>query len=111
MNKGHISQIIGPVVDVQFEDNQIPAIYNALTVESNYSTAKKKAQKLTLEVQQHLGDGVVRAVAMSSTDGLQRGLEVYDTASPISVPVGEEVLGRLFNVTGDVIDEKPDVKT
>ncbi len=104
MNKGKIIQIIGAVVDVQFEEGKLPAIYNALE-----TTIGKT--KLVLEAQQHLGEGAVRAVAMSSTDGLQRGTEVVDTGAPISVPVGDEVLGRIFNVLGDVVDGKPAVKT
>lgn len=101
--KGKITQIIGPVVDIAFE-GELPAIKNALTVSS-------KEGVLTLEVAQHLGFGEVRTVAMSSTDGLMRGLEVEDTGSPISVPVGKEVLGRMFDVTGNPIDQKGDVKT
>lgn len=99
MNKGRVLQIIGPVVDVQFSDEKLPAIYNALEV-------KNGKESLILETQQHLGDGAVRAVSMGSTDGLERGVEVIDTESPISVPVGEEVLGRLFNVLGETIDQK-----
>jgi F-type H+-transporting ATPase subunit beta len=104
MNKGKIIQIIGAVVDVQFEEGKLPAIYNALE-----TTIGKT--KLVLEAQQHLGEGAVRAVAMSSTDGLKRGTDVTDTGAPISVPVGDEVLGRIFNVLGDVVDGKPAVKT
>ncbi len=103
MNKGKIIQIIGPVVDVQFEEGKLPAIYAALE-----TTVGK--EKLVLETQQHLGEGAVRAVAMSSTDGLQRGTEVVDTGAPISVPVGDEVLGRIFNVLGDAVDNKPAAK-
>src|ERR1017187_2229069 len=96
MNKGKIVQIIGPVVDVEFT-GQLPAIYNALTV--NYDHPAQGATKLTLEVQQHLGDNWVRAVAMSTTEGLKRGYEVTDTGAAISMPVGEAVMGRVFNVT------------
>src|SRR3989344_3961 len=103
MNTGTVSQIIGPVVDVQFAENKIPAIYNALELELNKKT-------LVLETQQHLGDGVVRAVAMDSTDGLKRGVKVSDTGAPISVPVGDEVLGRLFNILGKTVDNKGEVK-
>jgi F-type H+/Na+-transporting ATPase subunit beta len=106
MSKGKIVQIIGPVVDVEFA-GQPPAIYNALTVEF---TVLGQAVKLTLEVQQHLGDNWVRAVAMSSTEGLKRGYEVTDTGAPISMPVGEGVMGRVFNVTGDPVDEQGPVK-
>lgn len=103
MNKGKITQIIGAVVDVQFDTGGVPAIYNALDSQIG-------RQKLTLEVQQHLGEGVVRCVAMSSTDGLKRGTQVSDTGEAILVPVGEEVLGRLFNVLGEAIDKKGSVK-
>ncbi len=106
MNKGKIVQIIGPVVDVEFGEN-LPGIYNALTV--NF-TVQGNETKLTLEVQQHLGDGWVRAIAMSSTEGLKRGLEVTDTGAAISMPVGEGVMGRVFNVTGDPVDEQGPVK-
>ncbi len=104
MNQGTVSQIIGPVVDVQFAEDKIPAIYSALEIEHNKKT-------LVLEVQQHLGDGVVRGVAMDTTDGLKRGTKVIDTGAPISVPVGDEVLGRLFNVLGQTVDLKGEVKT
>ena len=103
MNKGKIVQIIGAVVDAEFEQKKLPAIYDALEI-------TRGKDKLVLEVQQHLGEGVVRAVAMGPTDGLQRGTEVLDTGAPISVPVGEEVLGRLFNVLGEPIDQKGAVK-
>ncbi|MDD3178900.1 MAG: F0F1 ATP synthase subunit beta [Opitutaceae bacterium] len=102
-NTGKIAQIIGPVVDVQFADKQIPPIYQALTVEF---TVSGKQEKLTLEVQQHLGEGLVRSIAMSSSEGLVRGATVVDTGAPITVPVGEGVLGRIFNVTGDPVDNK-----
>src|SRR5277367_3556071 len=106
MNKGKIVQIIGPVVDVEFP-GQLPAIYNALTV--NF-TVQGQPVKLTLEVQQHLGDNWVRAVAMSTTEGLKRGYEVTDSGGPISMPVGEAVMGRVFNVTGEAVDEQGPVK-
>jgi F-type H+/Na+-transporting ATPase subunit beta len=102
-NKGKIVQIIGPVVDVQFPDNQTPDIYQALTIDYKVNG---KDIRITLEVQQHLGAGMVRGIAMTSTEGLVRGHEVVDTGSPISVPVGEGVLGRIFNVTGDAVDER-----
>src|SRR5882724_2531227 len=102
MNKGKIVQIIGPVVDVEFP-GQPPAIYNALTV--NF-TVQGQPVKLTLEVQQHLGDNWVRAVAMSTTEGLKRGYEVTDSGGPISMPCGEAVMGRVFNVTGQPVDEQ-----
>jgi F-type H+-transporting ATPase subunit beta len=100
-NTGKIVQVIGPVVDVQFAESSIPPIYQALTVEFEVSGKK---ETLTLEVQQHLGAGVVRAIAMSSSEGLVRGMEVEDTGAPISVPVGEGVLGRIFDVTGAPVD-------
>ncbi len=107
-NEGIIVQVIGPVIDADFSDaEKIPAIYNALTVEYELYGSPTK---LTLEVQQHLGDGWVRAVAMSTTEGLKRGVKLTDTGAPISVPVGEGVLGRIFNVTGDAVDEKGEVK-
>src|SRR6267378_2021010 len=108
MNKGKIVQIIGPVVDIEFADN-LPAIYNALTVEFT-SPGAAASHKLTLEVQQHLGDNWIRAVAMSSTEGLKRGYEVTDTGAAISMPVGEAVMGRVFNVTGQVVDEQGPIK-
>jgi len=103
MNTGKILQVIGPVVDVQFAENTIPPIYQALVIEF---TAAGRPEHLTLEVQQHLGSGVARTIAMSSSEGLKRGMEVTDTGEPISVPVGEGVLGRIFNVTGDPVDGK-----
>ncbi len=103
-NAGTIVQIIGPVVDADFSGAaKLPEIYNALEV--NYDLNNEN-MKLVLEVQQHLGDGWVRAVAMSTTEGLKRGLPVINTGKPISVPVGEGVLGRIFNVTGDPVDER-----
>src|ERR1700761_5966582 len=102
-NVGKIVQIIGPVVDVEFADGHLPELYNALTVDY---TVNGKPTKLTLEVQQHLGEGWVRAVAMSLAEGLKRGNEVVDTGAPISVPVGEGVLGRIFNVLGEPTDER-----
>src|SRR5471030_3284706 len=106
-NVGKIVQVIGPVVDVEFADGHVPTLYNALTVD--YTLGDKPA-KLTLEVQQHLGEGWVRAIAMSLAEGLRRGDEVHDTGVPISVPVGEGVLGRIFNVLGEPTDERGPVK-
>jgi F-type H+-transporting ATPase subunit beta len=103
--KGKISQVMGAVVDVVFEQGHLPDIYNALNVE------RGDDDTLVLEVAQHLGDSAVRTVAMDSTDGLVRGTEVKDSGSPISVPVGPETLGRLFDVLGNPIDNKGDVKT
>ncbi len=102
MNKGNIVQVIGPVVDVEFpKEEKLPKIYDALELE--YEVGGNPT-KLTLEVQQHLGENWVRSIAMSSTEGLKRGMSVTGTGGPISVPVGEGVLGRLFNVTGDPVD-------
>jgi F-type H+-transporting ATPase subunit beta len=106
-NKGKIVQVLGAVVDIQFDEKQVPAIYQALEV--HYELRGNKT-KLVLEVQQHLGEGRVRSVAMSSSEGLVRGTEVLDTGSAISVPVGEGVLGRIFNVTGDPVDDRGPVK-
>ena len=102
-NKGKIKQIIGPVIDVKFNRGELPAIGNALEVTYNGS-------KIVLETMQHLGDDTVRTVSMSSTDGLVRQSEVLDTGAPISVPVGKETLGRIMNVTGDVIDYGEEIK-
>src|SRR5436190_127092 len=108
MNKGNIVQVIGPVVDVEFPDEKsMPRIYNALEIEYEING---NPTKLTLEVQQHLGENWVRSIAMSSTEGLKRGMNVTDTGGPITVPVGEGVLGRLFNVTGDPVDNRGPVK-
>lgn len=101
---GKIVQVIGPVVDVAFNPGDgLPKIYDALTID--FVSSGEKVH-LTLEVQQHLGEGWVRAIAMSTTEGLQRGLDVTATGAPISVPVGEGILGRIFNVTGDPCDER-----
>ncbi len=97
-HKGVVSQVMGPVVDVRFEEGQLPPIYNALTMPVG-------DKKLTVEVAQHIGDNTARCIAMASTDGLKRGTEVTDTLHTISVPVGRETLGRIFNVLGEVVDE------
>ena len=102
MNKGHVIQVMGPVVDVKFNNGQLPAIYNSLTVK--IERPNEEPTILALEVALHLGDDSVRTIAMSSTDGLQRGAEVTDSGKAISVPVGEVTLGRVFNVLGEVID-------
>lgn len=104
-NKGRLSQIIGPVVDVYFESGKLPAIQNALEL------TRADGSRLVFEVAQHLGENTARCIAMDSTDGLQRGLEVLDTGGPITVPVGKETLGRLLNITGDPIDEMGDIKS
>jgi F-type H+-transporting ATPase subunit beta len=101
MSKGRIVQVAGPVVDVEFPD-ALPKIYNALTVEYK---VQDQPVKVTLEVQQHLGDRWVRTISMSGTEGLKRGFEVTDSGAPISMPVGEGVMGRVFDVTGNPVDE------
>ena len=103
-NIGYVSQVMGPVVDVKFEEGKLPDINNALTVENGKRT-------LTVEVAQHIGDNVVRCIAMSSTDGLKRNSPVTDTGRSISVPVGRETLGRIFNVLGDTVDNGEEVKS
>ena len=103
-NKGTVVQVMGPVLDIRFEEDQLPSLLNAIEVPNGDKT-------IIAEVAQHIGDNVVRCIAMSSTDGLQRGTEVTDTGAPISVPVGEECLGRVFNLLGQPIDNKPDVAT
>lgn len=110
MNEGVIIQVIGPVVDVQFPEGKIPPIFNALQIplkslEDNQDTI------LVVEVQQHLGEDRVRTVAMDSTDGLVRGMPVFDTGEPIKIPVGPNILGRMINITGNVIDGKGPIET
>jgi F-type H+-transporting ATPase subunit beta len=102
MNKGTILKVLGPVVDVEFP-GALPGIYNALTVEYK---VQNEPTKVTLEVQQHLGDKCVRTISMSGTEGLKRGFEVIDSGGPISMPVGECVMGRVFDVTGNPVDER-----
>ncbi len=103
--KGRVVAVMGPVIDVKFEGH-LPNIYNALRIQYTPQTVEEVAIDLTLEVALHLGDDVVRTIAMDSTDGVRRGMEVLDTNAPISVPVGEATLGRVFNVLGNPIDEK-----
>ena len=104
MQEGLISQIIGPVIDIKFEEGHMPELLNAIEIHDG-------DRKIMAEVAQHIGDDVVRCVALSSTDGLIRGMKAIDTGAPITVPVGNEVLGRLFNVIGETIDEKGPVNT
>ncbi|MCB6994228.1 F0F1 ATP synthase subunit beta [bacterium 210820-DFI.6.37] len=104
MGKGIIHQIIGPVIDIKFAPEEIPELLSAINIDYNGKT-------IVTEVAQHIGDDVVRCVALSSTDGLTRGMEAVDTGAPIKVPVGKEVLGRMFNVIGETIDEKGPVET
>ena len=103
-NKGTVIQVMGPVLDIRFADEQLPSLLNAIHVKNGDAT-------ITAEVAQHIGDNVVRCIAMSSTDGLQRGAEAIDTGAPIAVPVGDECLGRVFNLLGEPIDNKPAPKT
>ena len=105
MNIGKIVQVIGPVVDIRFFTEELPAIYNAIKINN-----PENGINLTLEVAQHLGDNIVRTIAMSATDGLVRGMDAEDTGSPITVPVGEGTLGRVFNLLGETIDELGAVK-
>jgi F-type H+-transporting ATPase subunit beta len=109
MNKGNIVQVIGPVVDVRFEAGRLPALYNAVKL-SNPSISDQEGN-LTVEVAQHLGDNVVRCVAMDSTEGLVRGMDAIDTGGPITIPVGPETLGRIMNVIGDPVDEMGEITT
>ena len=104
MNKGVIHQIIGPVLDIKFKTSEIPELLSAIDIIF-------ENKRIVAEVAQHIGDDIVRCVALSTTDGLRRGMEAFDTGAPISVPVGKEVLGRLFNVIGETIDDKGVVKT
>lgn len=103
-NVGKIVQVIGPVVDIRFDEENLPELLNAIEIQNG-------DEKLVVEVAQHIGDDIVRCVAMGSTDGLVRGMDAVDTGEPISVPVGRETLGRLFNVLGEPIDGKEPVKT
>jgi F-type H+-transporting ATPase subunit beta len=109
MNKGRVTQVMGPVVDVKFEHGQLPELNNALKIEYKAKEAHESDINLTLEVALHLGNDTVRTIAMASTDGVVRGLEVTDTGAAISVPVGEATLGRVFNVLGEPIDLKEDL--
>jgi F-type H+-transporting ATPase subunit beta len=112
MSTGKIVQVIGPVVDVEFEPGRLPAIYNALLVEGvENKDIFSYSQKLTLEVAQHLGESQVRTIAMAATDGLRRGMTVNDTGAPISIPVGPETLGRILNVVGEPVDKGPAIQT
>lgn len=103
-NIGKIVQVIGPVVDIRFSEENLPRLLNAIEIQN-------KGERLVVEVAQHIGDDIVRCIAMSSTDGLMRGMDAVDTGKPIAVPVGRETLGRLFNVLGENIDGKEQVKT
>ncbi|MEG2638963.1 MAG: F0F1 ATP synthase subunit beta, partial [Clostridiales bacterium] len=114
MSLGIVKEVIGAVVDIEFPPGQLPDIYNALTIKSadqDSEESRAKNLSITLEVMQHLGNDTVRTVALSSTDGLQRGVKAIDTGAPITIHVGEETLGRMFNVIGDPIDGKPQIET
>ena len=104
MNEGYIVQVIGPVVDVEFPSGELPAVLNALKIPRKLPGSDTE-DVLICEVQQHLGEDRVRSIAMDTTDGLVRGMKVYDTGAPIKVPVGPGVLGRILNVVGEPIDE------
>ncbi|MDH7576652.1 MAG: F0F1 ATP synthase subunit beta [Bacillota bacterium] len=115
-NYGHVVQVIGPVVDIEFPPGQLPDLFNALKItnadqDEEIKATLKQDIDLTLEAMQHLGNNTVRCVAMSSTDGLRRGMYALDTRAPIRIPVGRETLGRIFNVLGDPIDELGPVET
>jgi F-type H+-transporting ATPase subunit beta len=108
MSQGRIVQVIGPVVDVEFEPGQLPSIYNALVVDGvENKDIFSYSQQLVLEVAQHLGESHVRTVAMAATDGLRRGMSITDTGGPISIPVGNETLGRILNIIGEPVDKGP----
>ena len=100
---GKVVQVIGPVLDIRFDDGQLPELLNAIEIES-------QGRKITAEVAQHVGDNVVRCISMNATDGMVRGLDAVDTGSPITVPVGEKCLGRIFNLLGQAVDNQPDPK-
>ena len=105
LNKGFVTQIIGPVLDIEFPDGNLPPIYSAIKIDL------EDGSSTIVEVQQLLGDNKIRAVSMRSTDGLKRGVEAVDLGSPISVPVGTPTLGRIFNVIGEPVDEQGDVSS
>src|ERR1700751_3521513 len=101
---GRVARVIGPVVDVEFPSDQMPEIYYALHVDLAFSGEGETARTLTLEVEQHIGDNMVRAIALEPTDGLVRGAEVTNTGAPIEVPVGDVTKGHVFNVLGETLD-------
>ncbi|MBM6860268.1 F0F1 ATP synthase subunit beta, partial [Clostridium saudiense] len=100
---GKVVQVIGPVVDIKFDSDSLPNIYNKIEIEI-------EKEKLVTEVEQHIGDDIVRTISMESTEGLKRGMKAIDTGECITVPVGEEVLGRVFNVLGNTIDNEGDIE-
>ena len=103
-NMGKVVQVIGPVLDIRFEDGHLPELLNAIEIMNG-------DKKITAEVAQHIGDNVARCISMNATDGMVRGLDAVDTGSPITVPVGNECLGRIFNLLGQAIDDQPDPVT
>ena len=107
--QGTIRQVLGPVIDVEFETGHLPGIYNALKISNKMISDQE--WNLTVEVAQHLGDNMVRCISMGITDGLFRGQRVMDTGGPIMVPVGNQLLGRIINVTGDPVDEAGEIKS
>src|SRR3990167_2233041 len=109
MNEGIVKQVMGPVVDIAFEGSELPEIYNALKITNPAINDKKN--NLTVEVAMHLGEKMVRCIAMDSTDGLTRGMKALDTGEKITMPVGREVLGRILNVIGEPVDELGEVHT
>jgi F-type H+/Na+-transporting ATPase subunit beta len=112
VNKGKVAQVIGPVVDVDFSEGQLPPIYNALKIDNTATRGPEDAEiDIVLEVEQHLGENRVRCVSMKPTDGLQRGMEALDTGKPISIPVGKETLGRVMNVLGEPVDYRGPIET
>src|SRR5262245_47329120 len=104
---GKVTQVIGSTFDAEFPEDQLPSIYNAIKIDAQHNG---QTMKLTGEVASHLGGGKVRAVALGSTDGLRRGMDVTDTGGPVSVPVGKETLGRVFNLLGDPVDNRGPVE-
>ena len=103
-NIGTVVQIIGPVLDIKFNADSLPKLLNAITIKAN------DGHTITVEVAQHIGQDTVRCIAMQSTDGLVRGMQAVDTGAPISVPVGPQTLGRIFNLLGQPVDNKPEVE-
>ena len=101
---GKVVQVIGPVLDIRFEDGQLPELLSAIEIQNG-------DKKVVAEVAQHVGDNVVRCISMNATDGMVRGLDAVDTQSPITVPVGDKCLGRIFNLLGDAIDDQPSPET
>jgi F-type H+-transporting ATPase subunit beta len=112
LNVGKITQVIGSTLDAEFPEDKMPRLYNALQVNVDRKIGKQsRKEMLTCEVASHLGGGRIRAVALGSTDGLKRGIDIMDTGGPVSVPVGKPTLGRVFNLLGDPIDGRGDVVT